>query len=92
MKNKLVLLSGVAVGYVLGARAGREQYDRIREQAMSLWGDPRVQEQVSGAQSVVKKHAPAVQERAAGVTRSVVDRATSGGRRDVDSDGPGGGI
>jgi hypothetical protein len=30
MKTKLTLLTGVAIGYVLGSRAGRERYEQMR--------------------------------------------------------------
>jgi|tagenome__1003787_1003787.scaffolds.fasta_scaffold20113263_2 hypothetical protein len=40
----LKLAAGVAVGYVLGARAGREQYERIAEQARRLSGSPKVEQ------------------------------------------------
>jgi hypothetical protein len=33
MKNKLVFASGMAAGYVLGTRAGRESYEKIRTKA-----------------------------------------------------------
>ncbi len=36
MRNKLIFSSGVIVGYVLGARAGRERYDQIVDLARSL--------------------------------------------------------
>lgn len=51
MKNKLLLLVGTGIGYVLGARAGREKYDALVDQAQSLWGDPRVQDAVTTAKS-----------------------------------------
>ncbi|WP_462418668.1 YtxH domain-containing protein [Kytococcus sp. Marseille-QA3725] len=51
MKNKILLLVGTGIGYVLGARAGREKYDSLVEQAQGLWGDPRVQDAVSTAKS-----------------------------------------
>jgi hypothetical protein len=38
------LAAGLAVGYVLGARAGREQYERIAEQARRLSGSPKVEQ------------------------------------------------
>jgi hypothetical protein len=44
--NKLLLLVGAAAGYVLGARAGRDRYDQIADQANKLWTDPRVQDKV----------------------------------------------
>ncbi len=91
VKNKLVLLTGVAVGYVLGARAGREQYEKIRSQAQSLWGDPRVQEQVGSAQAAVKEQAPVVADKVSSAARSAADKATSG-RRDPEVNESGGGI
>lgn len=51
MKNKILLLVGAGVGYVLGTRAGREKYDSLVEQAQTLWGDPRVQDAVTTAKS-----------------------------------------
>jgi hypothetical protein len=91
VKNKLILLTGVGVGYVLGTRAGREQYDRIRDQARSLWSDPRVQDQVSSAQATVKEKAPLVQEKVGGATKHAADRV-SGSRGDTELNESGGGI
>lgn len=78
MKNKVVLLTGMAVGYVLGTRAGREQYEKIRSQARSLWGDPRVQEQVSHVQQTVKEQVPVVQDKVGGAARKATDRSPGG--------------
>ena len=79
MKNKVVLLTGMAVGYVLGTRAGREQYEKIRTQARSLWGDPRVQEQVSNVQQVVKEQVPLVQDKVGDAAKKATDRSGSTG-------------
>lgn len=49
--NKLLLLVGAGIGYVLGARAGRERYDQIADQANKLWTDPRVQTKVEEAKA-----------------------------------------
>lgn len=49
--GKITLLVGAGVGYVLGTRAGREQYDKLAEQAQRLWRDPRVQDKAQQAQS-----------------------------------------
>jgi hypothetical protein len=97
MKNKLMLLSGAAVGYVLGTRAGREQYEKIRSQALSLWKDPRVQEQVSTAQQVVKEKAPEVQHKVTDAVRKNTGDTgdSSPSRSEPASDpyvNPGGGI
>jgi hypothetical protein len=44
MRGKLWFLSGVAVGFVVGARAGRERYDQLVSTARRLWDHPTVQE------------------------------------------------
>lgn len=64
MKNKLVFASGLAVGYVLGTRAGRANYEKLKVKARELWRNPKVQETVSEAAGAVKSKAPEVQEQA----------------------------
>ena len=44
MSFKTGLIVGAAVGYVLGAKAGRERYDQIQEWFGKVSGDPRFQE------------------------------------------------
>lgn len=44
MRGKLWFLSGVAVGFVVGARAGREKYEQLVASARRLWDHPTVQE------------------------------------------------
>ncbi|MCO1339512.1 hypothetical protein BJH93_11500 [Kocuria polaris] len=56
----LTFLAGAALGYVLGARAGREKYEAIRDKASELWDDPRTREQVSRVTSAVEEKAPQV--------------------------------
>jgi hypothetical protein len=36
MKKKLYLLVGVAVGYVLGSRAGRERYEEMKAASLRM--------------------------------------------------------
>lgn len=94
MKSKVVLLAGVAVGYVLGTRAGREQYEKIRTQAKAFWGDPRVQEQVHHAQETVqqtvKEQAPVVQQKLTDASKKVAEK--TGARRDGELNESGSGI
>ncbi|WP_324612821.1 hypothetical protein [Streptomyces specialis] len=42
-------MTGVAVGYVLGARAGRERYERLRVTAEKLMSNPAVRNTVDSA-------------------------------------------
>jgi hypothetical protein len=44
MAGNLKLLAGLAAGYVLGARAGRERYERIAEATRRLSERPEVRE------------------------------------------------
>ena len=41
--SKETLLAAAGVGYVLGARAGRERYEQIKAGAQKVASDPRVQ-------------------------------------------------
>ncbi|WP_370890771.1 protoporphyrinogen oxidase [Janibacter sp. GXQ6167] len=92
--GKLSFLSGIAVGYVLGARAGRERYEQIRAGAMQLWRSDPVQGQIDNAKHAAKtKAAPAalgVVSNAAAVAgdklREGADRIKSDPARDVASE------
>jgi hypothetical protein len=44
MRGKLWFLGGAAVGFVIGARAGRERYDQLVSAARQLRDHPTVQE------------------------------------------------
>ncbi len=50
MRTKATFLTGVAVGYVLGARAGRARYEQIRQAARSFMANPAVQSTASSLQ------------------------------------------
>ncbi|PRY50964.1 hypothetical protein LY71_10227 [Geodermatophilus tzadiensis] len=49
--GKLSLGLGLAVGYVLGARAGTERYEQIVQAAQGLLGRPEVQQAVEQARA-----------------------------------------
>ncbi|WP_068264909.1 hypothetical protein [Janibacter limosus] len=49
--NKISMLVAGAAGYVLGTRAGRDQYDKMASQARRVWRDPKVQRKASQAQA-----------------------------------------
>lgn len=57
MRGKLLLVVGLAAGYVLGAKAGRGRYDAIRRVTDKVWGDPRVQRQVQNVEGRAKEFA-----------------------------------
>jgi hypothetical protein len=76
MKGKILLVVGIGVGYVLGARAGRERYEDIKRVAGNLWNDPRVQRQVDEAESFVKDKAPEVAGLVAKGAKKVASQVT----------------
>ena len=76
MKGKILLVVGLGIGYVLGTRAGREQYDKMKAAAQKFWNDPRVQKQVDNAQDFVKDKAPDVAEFIADGAKSVVSKVS----------------
>lgn len=52
MRYRMTFAIGIAVGYVLGSRAGRERYEQIKRAAQRVADSPRFQETagVVGAQ------------------------------------------
>ena len=76
MKGKILLLTGLAVGYVLGTRAGRERYEEIKTTANKLWADPRVQKPVKQAEEFVKDKAPDVAEFVTDGVKNVASKVT----------------
>ncbi|MFB2579985.1 YtxH domain-containing protein [Herbiconiux sp. P15] len=50
MRGKIVFVVGLATGYVLGARAGRERYEQIKAGAEKVWATPTVQAGVEKVQ------------------------------------------
>ncbi|RHA37050.1 YtxH domain-containing protein [Cellulomonas rhizosphaerae] len=43
MKGKVAFVAGAGLGYLLGTRAGRGQFDKLQAWAGDMWKDPRVQ-------------------------------------------------
>ena len=73
--NRLPLLIAGGIGYVLGAKAGRERYDQLRSQFDKFISDPRVQEKTHQAADLAKEKAPVVKDKivgAAGVAAAKV--------------------
>jgi uncharacterized protein YbaA (DUF1428 family) len=53
MRGKILFVTGAAVGFVLGARAGRERYEQIKAAAGKVWESPGVQKQVHSVEDFV---------------------------------------
>lgn len=68
--GKLSMLAATGVGYVLGARAGRERYEQIKRTATRVRQDPRVQEKAGQAADFAREQAPVVKDKVAGAAVS----------------------
>ena len=70
--GKVSFVAGVAVGYVLGARAGKQRYEQIKGQATRLWASEPVQSRVGSATDAVKQQAaPYVTEKLGDAVKAV---------------------
>jgi len=83
MRGKLLLIVGLAAGYVLGAKAGRGRYEDIKRATNRLWGDPRVQRQVKNvegrAREFAKDKAPEVVDFLSDGAKKVVSQVSKSG-------------
>jgi len=79
MKGKILLVVGLGVGYVLGAKAGRERYESIKRITDKFWNSKGVQAQVHHAEDFVKDKAKQVVSQVTGSSESTP--RTSGTRK-----------
>lgn len=63
MRGKAMLFFGFAAGYVLGTRAGREQYDRLVRAGHRVAENPSVQETAGVLQAQASDYAGAARKR-----------------------------
>ena len=79
MMRKLMLLGAGAIGYVLGAKAGRERYEQIMEQAQKIRHNPTVQRSVEDAKSAAQDAAGKATEKVRAKTGESGDTGTGTG-------------
>lgn len=76
--GKLSFFAGAAVGYVLGARAGVQRYEQIKELSNKVWSSDPVQHQVErGKEAARTQVAPAVAEAVSSAAKSTADKLRS---------------
>ncbi|GAB2846921.1 hypothetical protein ACFQ0P_04990 [Microbacterium insulae] len=87
MRGKAGLVIGLAAGYVLGTRAGRERYEQIKTQWLKVWNLDPVQDQVGKVKDFAKSSAMALPstlwDSAVKVTKAATTRGTPGERLDA---------
>ncbi|MFC8897254.1 YtxH domain-containing protein [Streptomyces cinereoruber] len=49
MRYKLTFVTGLALGYVIGTRAGREQYEKLKKSAKDISQNPAVRNAAESA-------------------------------------------
>jgi len=60
MRGRIGIVVGLAAGYVLGTRAGRERYEQIKTGFLKVWNTAPVQTQVTKVKDLGKSAALAV--------------------------------
>ena len=53
--SKITMAVAFGAGYVLGARAGRQRYEELRDRAQEFWSNPKVQKQAQKVQEQAKQ-------------------------------------
>lgn len=79
--KKLLILAAGGVGYVLGARAGRERYEQIRGMAMQAKSNPTVQQAAQQATEAAQAAAPVVKDKVMETAGAAADKV--GGNDDA---------
>jgi gas vesicle protein len=74
MRTKLLLFVGLAIGYVLGARAGRERYEQIRSRAEKFWTSPQVTHARHDVEAYAQRQAPVVRARVEVAAKDVAEK------------------
>lgn len=71
MNARLLTLGfGIAVGYVVGARAGRERYDQMKGKASELWKSPQVSKARNSVEDYARTQAPILRDKAEAVAKA----------------------
>lgn len=77
MRGRMLFVAGAALGYVLGARAGRARYEQIKSVSGKVWNSRGVQSQVHHVEDFIADRTPDVAEFIGEQTKKAVRKATS---------------
>ena len=80
--RKLTALVAAGVGYVLGARAGRQRYEQLRQAATRVRSNPKVQQTTQQAADAAKGAAPVIKEKVGGAATAVTSKVGVGSSSD----------
>lgn len=77
MRHKAIFITGFAVGFMAGARAGRGTYDKIVGYGQRLAAHPKVQQAAGTAQSKATELAKTAAAKAPGYARNAASSASA---------------
>ena len=72
--KRLPLLVAGGIGYVLGAKAGKQRYEQILGTFNKVKDDPRVQDKAQQAVDIAKEKAPVVQSKVSDVAHKATSK------------------
>ena len=78
MRSKAIFLVGLAVGFVLGARAGRERYEQLKKAAQTAAQSPPVQKATQAAGAKAAELTKVAKDKAASRVPKLTETAKSG--------------
>ena len=78
MQGRILFVAGAAVGYVLGARAGRRRYEQIKAAATRVRTNPQVQQKTQQAVDLAKEQAPVVKDKLGDTLSGAAEAAKAG--------------
>jgi hypothetical protein len=71
MNARLFMLGiGIAIGYVVGARDGRERYNQMKAKVTELWESPRVTTARTSVEDYARTQGPILRDRAEAVAKA----------------------
>lgn len=80
MRYRIVFLVGLAVGFILGARAGQERYEQIKSLARRVADSPAAQQAAGAFQAQATGLAKAAQQKVSGGLQDQVPRMAAAAR------------
>ena len=75
MRYRFTFLAGLAVGFVIGARAGRERYEQLKKLASKAKDSPAMQQAAGAAQAQAANLARAAKDKAAQRVPQLTEKA-----------------
>jgi hypothetical protein len=72
MRGKMLLVVGLATGYVLGSRAGRERYEQIKTGADKVWNLAPVQQAAGAVKGFAGERVDTLQSKAGDAAKKAI--------------------